>query len=415
MTTAGRGRRWRRVALWAAVLLVTLPALVVVAARLALELAAVRSRIVAAADRALGEALGLELRIDDFDLVLRRGELRAVGIAVRTVNGDRDLLSIEELALDLRLRPLLARRLEIESVRVVRPVVDLAAPLPESTPESEPAEPGWVVAVLALAVVDGRILSPPPATADAWLRSWQVAGVDVEGAWLDDGWRAEVPAAVLTADLRETSPLTLDLSLSGSGSGTALELERLEAHGTGIDLSATVAGDLAADQPLAASFDLAASLSDLLPETAPGGRVAATGDLDLRRLAGTADIALEAVPLAIVEPWVARERLVELGIDASMIDARARVAAAASGAEPLRLGGTIDWRRGEEPILDGSVEVAADRDPDSSLPRIETLRGTAAVEARSFPVDLLARWLPVEDVDAVLAGTRLDLQAAATA
>lgn len=219
---------------------------------------------------------------------------------------------------------LLGRRLVIDSLELVEPVYDLGAPGPA---EHERREGGGGVEIGRVTIVDGTLLSAPGTFGDtAWLRSWSLHGVDVEGVFGAEALRVEIRDTRVEAEREDGGRLQVtaaaDLVWPAVG---PLRLERLTAGGKGLELEATAEIGDAPDGPFAVTLVLDADAALLAPGVEPAGTLHAEGDVDLRHWTGAVTLRAEDFPVRILRPWVGPEALAKLGAVGTVLDAEGRI------------------------------------------------------------------------------------------
>ncbi|HVR29367.1 MAG TPA: translocation/assembly module TamB domain-containing protein [Thermoanaerobaculia bacterium] len=375
---AQRRKTWRRGLLWLAGLAAAL-ALLVLGGLAALRSQGVRRALLARVGTAASQQ-GLHLTASDFELDLRARRIAVDDLAVAAAgSADRPFLTVERVVATLEARSVARRPLRILELDATAAWIDLGAPLPARAGEPEAAA-GLPVTVERLRLLGLTIVGAPvDAMAALPLESWALEALELTGSLQDDGFELTIERGdlVLTAPAPATG---LRAQVSGRVSGALagpFTLHHLELAGDGIAATASGTIGLAPGDPLRLAFDLDAEPGRLAPE-AVGSRLRARGDLDLRTLTGTVDVAVVAVPATLLEPFVTTDLFARFGAAGTLLDAEADLRL--DGRDRVAGTATLTWRE--------SVEGEPSDAP------ILLVVDAATVEGAAMVLDLAAELLP---------------------
>ncbi|MFZ5785743.1 MAG: translocation/assembly module TamB domain-containing protein [Acidobacteriota bacterium] len=387
--------RWVKVTLVVAGCAVVLAALLAISALLSLRVAGVRRTLIASADRAAREDLGVSVGANDFDLDLRRGMLAISRLSV-AVPGSAPFLTVERLHVEADVSTLRGPVVVFRVIEVDRPRIDLGAALPPLPEGRRAGPPGRDFEVRSLRICGGEIVNGTvPPSAARWISTWSLAGVRVDGSYLGGMFDADIAAEEVAVVRTGGERHEAKLELSGKGRpGAAFALDALRLEASGLLLTATADGVAGPRGPLRASVQATIEPALALPELGTGGsvRLGVSAELPEGRVVGHADargIAAEAL-----RPWLGERSFALASAAGTTID----VVADLSGpvADPNLLNGSarIAWNAGGERLLDASASLR--RVPDGArpvrvdlaaalLPDLEGVRrAEATVSARSL-------------------------------
>jgi len=319
-------------------------------------------------DRAAGaleDATGVRLTASEVDLDLRAGVVELAGVALSAGEGP-PFLTVERARVDLAWRSLFADRVELTSVTLDAPALDLEAPLPPAGESA--AEPGDPPAVdLRRVTITGGSVAGAPPDPGGWLAGYRAGGLELRGGYVGGEIVAELTSGVLTLH-RSAAPgepveLQLAAALRGPATGP-FEVGSLEVAGPGLRLRASGTAGLGAGEPIVTAFDLTAQPARILPEVASGaGRVEAAGRLELpdpgSPPTGTVRLRASGFPPELLEPWLGGETLARLGAGGTHLDLDADLRLASPVPEATTGDATLVWRRGDEVLLRARVETVA--------------------------------------------------------
>ncbi|MFH1177043.1 MAG: translocation/assembly module TamB domain-containing protein, partial [Acidobacteriota bacterium] len=352
-------RRWRRWLALALLVLVLLPVVVAGAALVGLRSAGLRRALLDRLLPALEERSGIRLEARDFRLDPRAGRLELLGLNV----GAREappLLSAARLEVTVDLRSLTSDTLVVETLTLDGARIDATAPLP-ALPAAAPAPPGRPsrsvtirhAALHDVAIVPGLV----PAAAAQWVTAWQAEGITLTGSYVAGEAQAEVTIDSLRIERAGGihNEVRVAARLHGEADGT-WRIEDLRLSGTGLDLTASLAGGPGAET-MNGTFAASLAPATLAPELHTAGTLTAQGGFVLP--ARTGRLAVQARGLS-AEALRGR-------VDAALFD---RLAAAgttfdltadleADVADPAIATGTAEltWWRDALPLARASLEL----------------------------------------------------------
>ena len=374
----------------------------------------------AAIDRALAEVAeryGIWIDYDAFTLTPLAGRLDLQGLrAAAGAAAGAPFLRAERFVVELDWLDLLGSPPRLEIVEIDTPIVDLTAPRPPTSETSEPAD-GPPIEIAALRLRGGEVRGVDVGGAAPWIEAASAAGIDLDGR-LEDGrleFALDAARVLIRRQGSATSPLELDVSarLDGPFDGP-WDLDDLAVRGPGLEFAASGALGTAADDPLALRFELAAEPALFAADLAAAGRLDASGDLDLRRHAGTLRTVADGFPAAVLAPWLSEEQLAQAGDGAppGLLDLDAELTSVPGAEQPLTGHAELVWRRaegeGESRLLELDADLDDGRLDDAGNLLPSTLVGRVRAESRGLPIEILRPWLSPE-LRAKLGGSRFDL------
>ncbi|MEM8994627.1 MAG: hypothetical protein AAGF23_07520 [Acidobacteriota bacterium] len=361
-------RRFRRVAVG------TIVGLLAVATALGALLGTTRGQRVlfdVAADRIYG-ATGWLLSARELDLRLRSGRLTLEGVTAGA-DGAPPVLRAEKLAVDLDLSRLRGGDVTLESVDILRPVVDLAAPIPAppTVEEPEPAEPGGAPPdVLTWRVEGGAIENGP---GDGWLASFAAAGLEAEGRLIDGAMELELRSAALTLE-RAADGQLLALEASAQVRGPIagpFTLDHLRILGEALELRASGTLGVGDDQPLRVALGGRLDPALLAPEIAAGaGLVSVDGGVDIPGDEAWATIDARDFPPRILEPFLDGATMAWLE-PVERLDLVADLRASTLGPEGVGGDASLTLRGGGEVLAAASATLGAEDSGRRSILDVE--------------------------------------------
>ena len=388
--------------------------LMVASLPLALRSASVRGAVLERVSAAVAEATGIHLTAADFSVDWRQTGVELSGVELRAAEDATPFLQAGRVRAEVLLRSLATRDVRLRQVEVDAPAIDLGAPLPEPGPEPEDAEEDRprTVSIERFEIRGGSVaLAGDTFAADSWLERLSLERIDLGGMLEASALlEAVVSQATVTVTRRGAEPVDLALEgrLAGSLTGP-LNVDALSLAGPGLDLDATGRVGFQAGQPFDFDFKVAMEPGRLVPDLTAGGSLAAEGRYDARQRTGRASVQAEDLPAKLVEPWLGRQAMERLGAAGTRLDAATDLDLDAG---MLTGTSTVDWRRGEVPLLQADADLERLRLADDGTPDLDSLAGTLRVAARDLAPQLVESWLgPGTFEQLAAAGTRLDVTA----
>ena len=352
--------RARRVLLGVAAILVVLAA----AAIALLKAPPVGRRIVDAALRNVGDALGLAVSARERSLDALGGKLRLGGLVVG-LPGEPPFLSVDAAEAELLVGEALQGRVLLRFVTLTGVRLDLGAPRPASKEPSATELPFLSAAQIERFRIEGAtVLSGPlPEALRAVALAASASDVRLDGD-LRSGklrLRGETPRIVVERPGGLRLEAKGDIALTATAGGE-LVLEALHVDGDGLSLSAFGGGGLSPEAPLGLRAEAAFDPARLAPELQATGSLRISARVEGRRAAPTVEATLEGRGLATKELAIA------------LATARVRLADETvfveSAQADLRDGGRVEGEGRYLPATgDGSWSLRATGLPDTLLAR----------------------------------------------
>ena len=309
---------------------------------------------------AAGEA-GVELRVDDLTLELRRGriELRRLAIGMP---GMPPLLRADALILEADLASLTSRHLLIRELRLVRPVLNPKAPPPRLRPAGGQAGPGRTITVQRFVISDGVVRSLPlPPDLASFASAVAASGIEIEGSFVED----TIDANLRVADVAVERPGVPAVHLAGRAAVQAsitgeFSLRDLAISADGLTVTGAASGHTQPALELHGNVTADLDARQLLPDLAGGGRIHLSAEGSLPGPAGEATLTAGDLHLDDLQRFFPRVDLDRFDLGGCGADLQVHIKVEAGKLMQPAADGAATLRRGDEVLATASVEVAPD-------------------------------------------------------
>lgn len=315
---------------------------------------------------------GIDLSVRDFELTLRSGCIELRNVRIGAV-GAPPLAEAELVVACVELGTLTKPVVHVRELRVERWTLHPEAPVPAlaATPE-QPSAPPRRLTIDRFALRDGSVARTPlPAAAARWAAAVSASRIEIEGSLRDDRLRVLARAGELRLE-RASAPAwsgrveaTVSAGLDGS-----LEVGTLTLQGAGLDLQATLKGVLGPLARLEGTLVADVKPAVLVPDLATGGRLHVRGAGRYPEQDGSITLTTEGLSLDDLAPFLPPGQLARVGAAGTTADVQLDLTVGAAG--PLHPEGkaSVRWRRGDELLASGDVDLGSSPGAPSGATRL---------------------------------------------
>ncbi len=384
---------------------------------LGLQSATVRGAVLGWVSAALEKATGIHLEARDFELSLRRGEIRLDSVELRgDGSGSSPFLVASALEAQVGWRSLLGERPQIHRLVLQNPSVDLKAPLPTPPEGAEAASEDLFPAldIHGLEIIEGSIRSAEISEdLDEWLDRWWADRVTLSGSLVDGIANVEVRGGrvVVEGHRRPEIEAALAASLTLSES-REFSVEGLQLTGEALDLRLDVRGRLEKGAPIDLVVETEADLARLVPDLTPEGRLQGTGNLTVAvspqaGLEGDLGFSVNDFPAELLAPLLASVGQEGIDLVGTHLDGEAELETRivfdelenGPGDDDLQGSARLTWRRVEEPLIVASLSTLGPAETPGIALEVAVELLPAAEGSRSLHgTVLLPGWKDFEDL-----------------
>ncbi len=342
--------------------LVALVLLALAAGWLALRSETVQRSLLNRLSAALESAAGLTVEASTVKVRLGAGSVELEDVQVRTLSGE-ELASADRMRTSIRLWPLLRGRVEVSSLILDSPRLDLSR-LPETDKDEPTAEKSAApsIEIESLRVVEGSIAGLAFGDEDTGRSEVRLSELEIEASLIAGELTVELDRGQVLLERTGASPLSARLEgrLTGPMAGP-FDLSGVRLVGAGLDLE--LAGALGLDESQPLQFTIAGSVdAGPLLDASESGPVTLDGAVDLRAQDGRLTVSAPTIPAELLRPWLGDETFGRLEAAGTTVAVQSDLRFGPG--ELGRISGTMTgaWRRGEAELIAFSTtpEVVTD-------------------------------------------------------